>query len=281
MTDKAPIWMIANTASGSHKAEVVDAIEARFAEAGRPITRLIACGEEELPTGAEAKAAGVGMVVIHGGDGTITSSADALDGWDGELLILPGGTMNLLAKAVHGERTVEQIVDCVLAGEARPIQVPVITGEGYCALAGVIAGPTSAWGDVREHVRRLDVKAIATSVGQALTQTLSGDDIRVAGHDGGYQAIFLQPGTGGMTVRGVLASNAAELIGHGWAWLSGDFREGPSDDLGTVEEVVLEGHGPTGLLIDGERGQGGSTLRFRQTLSAHHYLSCLGEAHWS
>src|SRR5690606_8339479 len=135
--------MIANAASGSHKAEVIDRISARFREAERPIARHIDCGTESLPTGAEATAAGVGLVVIHGGDGTITSTTDALAGWQGEILVLPGGTMNLLARALHGDRTPEDIVDRALTGAAQAVRIPVIAGEGYRALAGVIAGPTT------------------------------------------------------------------------------------------------------------------------------------------
>ncbi|CAN5261545.1 diacylglycerol kinase family protein [soil metagenome] len=281
MTQNNIIWMVANAASGSHKAEVIDRISARFAEAGRPIARHIDCGAQSLPTGAEATAAGVDLVVIHGGDGTITSTVDALAGWAGQILVLPGGTMNLLARALHGDRTPEDIVDRALTGAAKAVRIPVITGEGYCALAGVIAGPTTAWGDVREHVRRLDVKALATSVGDALTQTLSGDDIHVEGHEGEYQAIYLQPSEQGMTVRGVLARNAGELIRHGWAWLSGDFREGPSEDLGCKEAVTLHGVGSVGLLVDGERARAGHIVHFRQEESEHHFLSCLGGAQWS
>lgn len=281
MTDNSPIWMICNTASGSHNAEVIDRICARFVEAGRPIARHIDLGEQQLPDGAEAVAAGVGLVIVFGGDGTITSTTDALTGWDGELLILPGGTMNLLSKAVHGDRTPEDIVDRVLTGAASAVRVPVIGGEGYCALAGVIAGPTSAWGDVREHVRRLNVAAIATSVGDALNQTLNGDDIRIEGREGAWQAIFLQPGEHGMTVKGVLARNAGEIVRHGWAWLSGDFREGPSEDLGEAMDVTLIGTGPVGLLVDGERAKAGDRVQFRQGESAHRFLSCLGGARWS
>jgi len=281
MKDGNRVWMVANTASGSYKAEVIDRIGARFSEAGRPIVRHIACGTDELPTGAEATAAGVGLVVIHGGDGTITSTTDALAGWKGEILALPGGTMNLLARALHGDRTVDDIVDRVLADAAPAVRIPVIIGEGYCALAGVIAGPTTAWGDVREHVRRLDVKAIATSVSDALTQTLSGDDIRVEGQEGSYQAIFLQPGERVMSIKGVLARNAGELIRHGWAWLSGDFREGPNEDLGEAGEVTLLGAEPVGLLVDGERAGAGKIVHFRQEESEHLFLSCLGGARWS
>lgn len=285
MTDSAPfptpVWLVSNATSGSHRAEVVEAVMARFAEAGRPVARHIRLGEDDLPTADAARAAGVGLVILHGGDGTITSATDRLAGWDGEILVLPGGTMNLLARALHGERDAVEIADRAAAGALPAVRVPIISGGGHCALAGVIAGPTSAWGDVREHLRQGAIRELATSIGEALTETLSGDDIRVAGEDGVYQAVYLQPDAQGIRVRGVLARNAGELLRHGWAWLAGDFRDGPNVELGIRPEVRLDGRSAIGLLIDGERAEAGSRLDFHRAESAHRYLSCNGRAIWS
>lgn len=281
MTLKTPIWMITNAASGSHNAGTIEAVDTLFANAGTPIERTIVLGEDELPTGAMARAAGVGLFVLHGGDGTITSASAALQRWQGDFLVLPGGTMNLLSRALHGELSPEAIVIKAVGENLPALPVPVIVGEGHCALAGIIAGPTSAWGEVREQVRRIDLKGLASSIPEALAETLSGDDIAIDGMEGSYQAIYLQPATGGIMVRGVLARNAGDLLKHGWAWLSGDFRDGPSVELGTVAAVTLRGSGAVGLLVDGEKAQAGSTLHFVQGQSAHRYLSCRGEVHWS
>ncbi len=274
------VWMVTNASSGSHDVGHIEAVERMFRGAGRPVSRRITIGESQLPKGEEAQAAGVGLVILHGGDGTISSAASALDGWDGDILVLPGGTMNLLSRALHGELPVEEIARQALEMPLPAAHIPTINGEGHCALAGIIAGPTTIWGDVREQARHVDIAALASTIPEALTETLSGDDIAVDGIDDCYQAIYLQPSGDGIAVRGVLARNAAELIAHGWAWLSGDFREGPHVTLGIVPELTLRGPRPMGLLVDGEKKEGAAAMTFRRGTSCHRYLSCLGGARW-
>lgn len=274
------IWMVTNASSGSHDIGRIESVERMFREAGLVISRRITIGESRLPTGEEARAAGLSLAILHGGDGTITSAASALDGWDGDILVLPGGTMNLLSRALHGDQEVEDIARQAIEAALPTAPVPTIVGEGHCALAGVIAGPTTIWGDVREQARHVDIAALASTIPEALAETLSGDDIAVDGVEGGFQAIHLQPSGDGIAVRGVLARNAGDLLAHGWAWLSGDFREGPHAPLGIMPELTLRGPRPMGLLIDGEKKQGGVAMTFRRGISCHRYLSCLGGARW-
>lgn len=272
--------MITNASSGSHDVGRIEAVERMFRSAGQSIARRITVGESHLPRGEDARAAGLSLAIIHGGDGTISSAASALDGWDGDILVLPGGTMNLLSRALHGDLPVEEIARQAVEAPLPSAPVPTIIGEELCALAGVIAGPTTVWGDVREQARHIDIAALASTIPEALAETLSGDDIGVDGLTGGYQAIHLQPSGDGIAVRGVLARNAAQLIGHGWAWLSGDFREGPHENLGILPELTLRGPRPMGLLVDGEKEEGAAIMTFRRGESCHRYLSCLGGARW-
>jgi diacylglycerol kinase family enzyme len=60
----------------------------------------------QMPTAlAEAKAFGLHLLIVLGGDGTIRSAA-ALCAQECPLLIpLPGGTMNMLPKAFYGARS--------------------------------------------------------------------------------------------------------------------------------------------------------------------------------
>lgn len=283
MTATAPIWLIANTNSGSFDGPTIDAVSGLFADAGRPIDRRLILGEAPLPTGEEARTAGVGLIIIHAGDGTISSATDRLGDWEGDILVLPGGTMNLLARALHGDLTAVDIATAATA--ERPLYsapIPLVVGEGYRALAGIVAGPTSAWGEVREHLRNANLAALATSVPEALSETLSDDNnIAIEGLADKYEAVYLQPAADGIDVRGIVARNAGDLIAHGWAWLAGDFRKGPSVELGTYAEVVLRGDAPIGLLVDGEKGEAGRVTRFRAALSPQRFLSVRGGIHWS
>jgi hypothetical protein len=280
MTATGPVWLIANAASGSHDGPAIDAIADLFAEAGRPIARRITLGETPLPTGEEARTAGTDLIIIHGGDGTISSATDRLGDWPGEILVLPGGTMNLLSRALHGELPALEIARLAAQSGLVSAPIPVITGEGYHALAGIVAGPTSAWGEVREHLRNADLAGLAASVPEALDETLSGDGITVDGVTEAFEAVYLQPAPAGLDLRGIVAKNAGDLIAHGWAWLAGDFRKGPSVDLGMAEQATLRGQGNIGLLVDGEKAEAGRVATFRAALSPQRFLSCRGGIHW-
>lgn len=268
--------MVSNAASGGHDAQVLATIAMQFAEVGRPITRRITLGEDSLPTGDEASTAGVHLIIIYGGDGTISSAVRALDDWSGHILILPGGTMNLLARALHGDRTAEELAGTAARQSMFSAPIPVITGERYQALAGIVAGPTSAWGEVREHLRNVDLKGMASSVPEALSETLTGNAIAVEGVAEEYRAVYLQPAPGGIELRGIVAQQATDLIAQGWALLSGDFRNGPNVELGTFPNATLRSSGPIGLLIDGDKAEAGSILHFHGEFSKQRFLSRRG-----
>ena len=276
------IWLIYNPRSKSSDEALVAALEQTFADANRPISRKLKVGEDDLPDVQTVRAAGVELVIVLSGDGTINAAAQALDGWDGVLLVLPGGTMNLLARALHDDRTAPEIAQAFLSGEGAASPIPVINGEGLTAYAGVIAGPSSAWADVREDMRNLDLVAAGANAAKAVTATFNEPCVGLDGHEGEYPAIYLEPRDDHLQAFGVRAETAVDLISHGWAWLQGDFREGPSDSLPADQQVTLTSAAPTlGLLVDGEKAQGESPATFRLGRSNLRFFSARGGIKWS
>jgi diacylglycerol kinase family enzyme len=63
------------------------------------------CGESDQIARAFAEAAmqKPEVLVVLGGDGTIRTAAEACTGTDGYLLPLPGGTLNVLPRALYGD----------------------------------------------------------------------------------------------------------------------------------------------------------------------------------
>lgn len=276
------IWLVYNPRSKSSDEALVAQLEQIFTEAQRPITRKLMVGEDDLPDAFTVHAAGVELVIVLSGDGTINAAAQALDGWDGVLLVLPGGTMNLLARALHDQRTAPEIAQAFLSGKGAASSIPVITGEGLTAYAGVIAGPSSAWADVREDMRNLDLVSAGTNAAKAVTATFNEPCVALEGHDNEYPAIYLEPREDHLQAFGVRAETAADLISHGWAWLQGDFREGPSDALPADQQVTLTSAAATlGLLVDGEKAQGKSPATFRLGRSNLRFYSARGGIQWS
>lgn len=105
-----------------------------------------------------AVAAAPDLLIVLAGDGTARRAA-ALCGPDGPLLApLPGGTMNMLPRALYGAKTwPEALGDCLTNGRARPVSCGEAGGKRfYCA---AILGYPALWQPAREAARRSDLRA--------------------------------------------------------------------------------------------------------------------------
>jgi hypothetical protein len=273
---------IYNERSGTCDLALVAEIEELFARAGWPIGQSRTIDDQPLPSGQELEDQGIGLAIILGGDGSLAAAAQALDGWDGTLLALPGGTMNLLAHALHGDLGPLEIVKAYLSGEGAVLRTPVIRAGDVTAYTGIIIGPTAAWGQVREALRNRDLAALADEVPNAIAATFDGPGVSLEGSDTSYPAIFVEPGRGGLKAYGVLADSAGDLFRHGWAWLSGDFRDGPSESLGVAPALhVRSGAATVDLLIDGEPSDGPVPFELQLARSGVRFFAAQGEAGWS
>jgi diacylglycerol kinase family enzyme len=266
-------WLIVNEASGSYDAGVIADIETWFADGGQPVDCIVRCPDEELPSPQRLRDAGVEILTIYAGDGTTNSALKAAAGWDGAVLILPGGTMNLLARALHGESSCQKIIAQACA-EQRTRQLNTVEIGDNIAYVGVIAGPTTSWAKVREKARHSEVgELVFTAIPEAITESLSGPQVGLQGQAETYPAIFAAPRETTMALCGFTAAGIGEVVAHASAWLNGDFREGPRVDLGEAEHVVLVSEAESiGLLIDGEpaKCKPGDLLRLGR--APHHFI---------
>ncbi|MDM7957435.1 diacylglycerol kinase family protein [Blastomonas sp.] len=257
-------WLIVNEASGSFDADAIADIVTRFAEAGAPVDCIVRCPDEPLPTPARLQGEGVDILAIYAGDGTTNSALKEAAGWDGAVLILPGGTMNLLAHALHGDQACDDII-AKACEQRRTRKLNTVEIGSHVAYVGVIAGPTTSWAKVREDARHADVTDLVFSaIPAAITESLSGPQVAVQGIEGTYPAIFAAPRDQALALCGFTASSIGDVIAHAGAWLNRDFRDGPRVDLGETEQATLTSDAETiGLLIDGEPAEcaPGDTLR--------------------
>ncbi|MBO9517864.1 MAG: diacylglycerol kinase [Porphyrobacter sp.] len=268
MTEKPGIWLVSNASSGSNDDAAIAALEECLTGHGLHLRGRCTFPDEELPTPAALEAAGVECVVVFAGDGTINSLIAGLEGWDGAVLVLPGGTMNLLYHRLHGERSMEEVVALVAKGAAVKSRPGVIRSEFGDAYAGLLAGPGTSWGRVREAMREANVAELAAGTVEAINETLGGEMIACVspqlGRSEGYPLVMLTPRDHGIEVDGYYAASAAEYLEQTWALLKRNFREGPHDTLGTAQELRLAStHGnPFGILVDGEQAEGSPSVEF-------------------
>lgn len=245
------LWLIANSKSQTTDAETIASVQRVIEARGTLVSRLIDLVDEGLP-GADATHPDI--VASLGGDGTANAVIERFGQDSGpELLILPGGTMNLLAARLHGEKPVEDIVEAVLP-QGTICSLPQIEGPRIRSLVGIIAGATALWGDVREDLRSGAVGSLIESVPRAVDSTFNGDGIQLAGVNGNYAAIYVDPGNSELNVHEIKVDNLGDLVRHGFAWAQREFLGGPVEKLMEDGRIIIDGDADQlDLLVDGER----------------------------
>lgn len=268
MTRMRPIWLVNNAASGSNDDAALAALEACCGENDLHVARRTVFPEQDLPTPATLDAERIDLVAVFAGDGTTNSLIAELAGWSGALLVLPGGTMNLLYHRLHGDRSMEQVVAAVARGECALRRPGVIRSAHGTAYAGLLAGPGTAWGRVREAMREGAVVELAESTVTAIDETLTGELIRCVapalGRAEGYPLLSLEPADEDIEVVAYHAETPGEYLETTWALVRRSFREGPHEVLGRARSLRLastEGN-PFGLLIDGEQADAAPKAEF-------------------
>ena len=263
------IWLVYNRSSGSNDDAALAELEAALGDAGFVIAQRSCFPDEAAPDAAELERQSIDLACIFAGDGTIHTAVIHLFGWGGKILVLPGGTMNLLSHRLHGEATPAEIVARAGAGKGRKVRPTILQSEHGPALTGALIGPGSEWNNAREAMRNRAVGELVSAVAGAASQSVAGDRAVCRGCERvrpeGYPAISITPEDDGIAVKGYYADGLGDYLGQLAAILSGDFRDGPHDSLGTFAQVELASirGEPLGLLMDGEQFDGTSSVTFR------------------
>ncbi len=198
------LWFITNPGSGSTTQAKCDALEAVFEERG-----LALVGRTEFPAAEDPE-----RDVAHAQAGrhrravrrrrTINAALCALAKWKGAFLILPGGTMNLLAKTLHGASDPHAILSAAHASDRR-ISLPYVEAGGHRAFVGADPRARDRLGArARGGAQRQDRPAGAGRRGSRGAAPSRRGGIRIEGAPGlgdRYQAVFVTPGREGARGR--------------------------------------------------------------------------------
>jgi diacylglycerol kinase family enzyme len=247
------LWLITNPASGSASQAKCDAIEALVADRGLTLVGRTRFPADPLPELDALVRARVDTLVLFAGDGTINAAACALDRFDGQLLVLPGGTMNILAKALHGSADAEAIVHAAHAGAAAT-PLPMVEAGPHRGFCGVIVGPAASWGRAREALRARRLRRLAEATRLAWRRTF-GRAVRVVGEPrlpGRHQALVARPLAGRMEVATLDTRGLADVARLGWALLGGDWRDAERVRVVETERLAIASARPVAALFDGE-----------------------------
>jgi len=105
---------------------------------------------------AEAAAQQLEVLIVLGGDGTIRTAAGACSRRGMYLLPLPGGTMNMLPRALYGDVSWEDALKNALTAPS----VKVLSGGRIADkqfFIAVIVGAPALWAEPRESIREGDI----------------------------------------------------------------------------------------------------------------------------
>jgi YegS/Rv2252/BmrU family lipid kinase len=112
--------------------DLADRLRERCRAAGLPDPLVLPTTAEDPGHGQTRQAldAGVDLVVVAGGDGTIRVVAEVLTGTGVPLAVLPQGTGNLLARNLDLPLDVDTALDAVVHGEDRAVDVGRLSDPG-------------------------------------------------------------------------------------------------------------------------------------------------------
>lgn len=222
------------------------------------------------------------LLIIWGGDGTHRTALQVAGlGFD-KLLLLPGGTMNLLSKWIHGARKWDGVLQSVLAN---PSSRALSAGRAndapfFCAL---LAGVPAKLAQAREDLRFGDIGKAIQDVGIAVESVRElhigarvGDTLGAIDSlpEGNVIAALVGPMTRGkrMEVAGLNLPSAMATLGFAWSSMRSDWHylDGVKCREADTLEIFDDSDHTIPVIVDGEQIDLGSRFVVRfQAVAAH------------
>jgi Diacylglycerol kinase catalytic domain len=206
------------------------------------------------------------LVIVWGGDGTHRSVLDTLGRHSSQVLLLPGGTMNLLTKWLHGGRPWEHVLWSVL-GSPKPRILPAGRVDDMLFFCAMIAGVPAQLAAAREDVRRGDIGRAIQDTGTALSSVHSIHLAASFGRDPGHPDEHFPTGNVVGALVGPLARNermevawlslesAWSALEFAWASFASEWRDRPGMLVRPADSLLVENVDGLDIpaMIDGER----------------------------
>jgi len=151
------VGAIINTSSGGCDLESEEKVLKTLKGAGI-IEPRIWCGGADQMASFSAEAAGqkLEVLVVLGGDGTIRTAAEGCTEEGPYLIPLPGGTINMLSRALYGDVSWEGVLKNTLAAPATRVLSGGRVADKRFFIAAIVGAP-SLWAEARESIREGEI----------------------------------------------------------------------------------------------------------------------------
>ena len=203
------------------------------------------------------------MLVVLGDDGTIRTAAEACTGTDTYLLPLPGGTLNMLPRALYGEVSWQDALRITLTEPLTKALSAGRTGDELFFVAAVVGAP-GLWMEARESIRERNI-VDAVEKSAVAFQAIFETKIRysISSGTGGEADVLavicplvseaMLDSEQALEAAAVDVENAAELLGFATAAAFGKWRDDKSVTLTKTRHVTVQSSRDIPLFLDGEK----------------------------
>jgi YegS/Rv2252/BmrU family lipid kinase len=263
--------LIVNAHSRRGRALFREAVE-KLRAAGIDLTASYAVRDPAklVPKVREAVRDGAPMVIVGGGDGSLSYTVDEVVDRDCVFALLPLGTANSFARTLGIPLDLDGAVAVIATGRRRRIDLGMINDDYFANCAAMGLSPMigegiphklkrylgrfgylvwAIWCLIRFHAFRLTVR------GDGIDETLWATEVRIAngGHHGGVELIeSAELDSGQIVVQAVVGRRASSLI---WDWFA-KYWKLPARHRTTREfhgaELAIETRPRQRISIDGE-----------------------------
>jgi diacylglycerol kinase family enzyme len=151
------VGVIINTSSGGCDLESEQKMLSILNRAGIVESKAW-CGDAEEMERSFAEAAGqkLEVLIVLGGDGTIRTAAEACAEKGPYLIPLPGGTMNMLPRALYGDVSWEDALKNTLVAPSVKVLSGGRVADKQFFIAAIVGAP-ALWAEPRESIREGDI----------------------------------------------------------------------------------------------------------------------------
>jgi diacylglycerol kinase family enzyme len=203
------------------------------------------------------------VLVVLGGDGTIRTAAEICGAERSYLIPLPGGTMNMLAKALYGDLSWEDALDKTLAAPSPKELSGGRVADKQFFIAAIVGAPT-LWTEARESIRERDI-GDAIEKGTAAFRNMFETKLRyfISGKKNGEaEAVAvicpliseeMSDSEQALEAAAIEVENVAEAIGLLTVAAFGKWRDNPNIVLTKTNQVRVQSSKDIPGILDGEK----------------------------